>query len=226
MSNKKKFFWQKIDPYNRFLVSLSIGMIIYLLTVTISLKTEFCFLIAYNLAVLIYLGLSVLPMSSATPEDTMQLAQKIEPSNAVIIIIVNIFSGMGLVAVGLMSNNSKNWTPWVANLHLGLSLCAVFLSWILIHTFFAFHYAYLYYDRVTEEESLIYRKGLDFPNRVLPDYWDFMYYSFTIGMCYQTSDVSVKHPLMRRWTLYHSLVSFLLVLVVLGLVVNILSNLI
>ena len=56
------------------------------------------------------------------------------------------------------------------------------------------------------------------------DYWDFMYYSFTIAMCYQTSDVSVTSPVMRRLTLVHSIVSFFFVLVGLGLMVNIISN--
>jgi len=70
------------------------------------------------------------------------------------------------------------------------------------------------------------RKGLDFPNQELVDYWDFMYYSFTIAMCYQTSDVSVESVAMRRMTLFHSILSFILVAVVIGLVVNIISNLI
>jgi uncharacterized membrane protein len=108
----------------------------------------------------------------------------------------------------------------------GLSLLAIFLSWTLVHTFFALYYARLYYDELSAEDSSAYRKGLDFPNQELVDYWDFMYYSFTIAMCYQTSDVSIESVAMRRMTLFHSILSFILVAVVIGLAVNIISNLI
>ena len=68
------------------------------------------------------------------------------------------------------------------------------------------------------------RKGLSFPNDEPPDYWDFLYYSFTIAMCYQTPDVTVSSRSMRRITLFHAVISFLYVTAILGLVINILSN--
>ena len=68
------------------------------------------------------------------------------------------------------------------------------------------------------------RKGLSFPNDEPPDYWDFLYYAFTIAMCYQTSDVTVESRTMRRITLVHAVLSFLYVTANLGLVINILSN--
>ncbi|MCA2562169.1 DUF1345 domain-containing protein, partial [Microcystis sp. M40BS1] len=148
------------------------------------------------------------------------------PKSISTLFAVLLFSGMGLIALSLLLNNSKQWTPLLTNLHMGLSLLAIFLSWTLVHTFFALYYARLYYDELSAEDSSAYRKGLDFPNQELVDYWDFMYYSFTIAMCYQTSDVSVESVAMRRMTLFHSILSFILVAVVIGLVVNIISNLI
>jgi uncharacterized membrane protein len=68
------------------------------------------------------------------------------------------------------------------------------------------------------------KKGLEFPNDDLPDYWDFLYYAFTIAMCYQTSDVTVTSRLMRRITLVRSVISFFYVTAILSLVINILSN--
>jgi len=165
-------------------------------------------------------------MSKATAEDTFRLSQQQEPKSISTLFAVLLFSGMGLIALALLLNNSKKWTPLLANLHMGLSLLAIFLSWTLVHTFFALYYARLYYDELSAEDSSAYRKGLDFPNQELVDYWDFMYYSFTIAMCYQTSDVSIESVAMRRMTLFHSILSFILVAVVIGLVVNIISNLI
>jgi uncharacterized membrane protein len=165
-------------------------------------------------------------MSKATAEDTFRLSQQQEPKSISTLFAVLLFSGMGLIALALLLNNSKKWTPLLANLHMGLSLLAIFLSWTLVHTFFALYYARLYYDELSAEDSSTYRKDLDFPNQELVDYWDFMYYSFTIAMCYQTSDVSVESVAMRRMTLFHSILSFILVALVIGLVVNIISNLI
>ncbi|NCR10860.1 MAG: DUF1345 domain-containing protein [Microcystis aeruginosa LG13-11] len=165
-------------------------------------------------------------MSKATAEDTFRLSQQQEPKGISTLFAVLLFSGMGLIALSLLLNNSKQWTPLLTNLHMGLSLLAIFLSWTLVHTFFALYYARLYYDELFAEDSSAYRKGLDFPNQELVDYWDFMYYSFTIAMCYQTSDVSIESVAMRRMTLFHSILSFILVAVVIGLAVNIISNLI
>ncbi len=68
------------------------------------------------------------------------------------------------------------------------------------------------------------RKGLSFPTDEPPDYWDFLYYAFTIAMCFQTSDVTVCSRSMRRITLVHAVISFLYVTAILGLVINILAN--
>jgi uncharacterized membrane protein len=56
------------------------------------------------------------------------------------------------------------------------------------------------------------------------DFWDFMYYSFTIAMCYQTSDVSITSMRIRRVTLLHTIISFLFVSAIIGFVVNVISN--
>jgi uncharacterized membrane protein len=66
------------------------------------------------------------------------------------------------------------------------------------------------------------RRGLNFPDTdLVPDYWDFPYYTFTIGMCYQTSDVSLAGPEMRRQTLLHGLFGFLYVAGILSMLFGI-----
>ena len=113
----------------------------------------------------------------------------------------------------------------VLGVHTVLSIAGVFASWLLLHTYYALHYAKSYYDETDNTEMKPVQKGLQFPgDKDVVDYWDFMYYSFTIAMCYQTSDVSVMSPAMRRLTIVHSIVSFFFVLVGLGLMVNIISN--
>ena len=91
---------------------------------------------------------------------------------------------------------------------------------------YGFYYASLYYQRVDGAEGPGWSKGLIFPEGDEPDYVDFLYYSFTIAMCYQTSDVAIRSRRMRRITLVHALLSFLFVTGILGLVVNVISNLV
>ena len=126
--------------------------------------------------------------------------------------------------VGLMVDISKNWSPLQQSMHTASSLLAIVLSWIVLHVSYAFYYAHRYYDVDEGDPELCIRKGLSFPSDEPPDYWDFLYYSFTIAMCYQTSDVTVASRSMRRVTLFHAVISFLYVTAILGLVINILSN--
>ena len=84
----------------------------------------------------------------------------------------------------------------------------------------ALHYARVYYDETAPGETT-FLGGLDFPEQKFPDYWDFLYFSLTIAMCYQTSDVTSTTPLMRRLSLFHAVISFFFVTFVIGLVVGI-----
>jgi uncharacterized membrane protein len=104
------------------------------------------------------------------------------------------------------------------------SLLAVILSWALSHIFFGLHYMRLYYDDHIVDGKTVYEQGLECPERTAPDFWDFMYYSFTIAMRYQTSDVSITSVRIRRVTLLHAIFSFLFVSAIIGFVVNVISN--
>jgi uncharacterized membrane protein len=96
-----------------------------------------------------------------------------------------------------MLNHPGGRPRWVVNLHMTTSLLAVILSWVLSHIYSGFHYMRLYYDDTIIDGKLTYRMGLEFPQRETADFWDFTYYSFTIAMCYQTSDVTVTSVRIR-----------------------------
>jgi len=107
---------------------------------------------------------------------------------------------------------------------LSLSICALLLSWLLIHTLFAFHYARCYYWR--EEPSKEHIRGLRFPGQSEPDYLDFVYYSFVVGMTCQVSDVAVVARHMRRITLIHGVLSFVFNIAILAMSINIIGGMI
>lgn len=99
--------------------------------------------------------------------------------------------------------------------NLGWSLMsglAVILSWVLTHTCFALRYAHQHYESD--------KPGFDFPGDEDPDDMDFAYFAFTIGMCFQTSDVSIQLSNIRRTVLGHCLISFLYNTIVVALTLN------
>ena len=102
---------------------------------------------------------------------------------------------------------------------LALAIVTILLSWTFIHTIFTLHYAHEYYaDRRGN------RRGLDFPGDEKPGYWDFVYFSFVIGMTSQVSDVCVTSSNIRQIVAAHGLVSFVYNVALLALTINIAAS--
>lgn len=127
-------------------------------------------------------------------------------------------------AIGVMLHSQSDKPGWLRAIHLVGSLVAPVLCWIAAQMIFGLHYMRVCYCNLGGTGALNANE-LDFPSRPNPDLWDFMYYSFTIGMCYSTSDVSVVGVRVRRLTLLHSIYSFFFVAVIIGFVVTVLTNL-
>jgi len=90
-----------------------------------------------------------------------------------------------------------------------LLAAAVFESWLLVHTVFTLHYAHIYYDADDTRQGRD-TGGLGFPgDPPEPDYLDFAYFAFTIGMAAQTADVTIPGRRQRHTALLHALISFI-----------------
>jgi uncharacterized membrane protein len=110
------------------------------------------------------------------------------------------------------------------NPHMGLfllSLAGVPLGWFTLHTIMAWHYAHLYYAPADEGGTGRDAGGLQFPGTPEPTIWDFLYYSFVVGMTAQVSDVGVSDGELRKVTLCHGIVSFFFNAVIVALSVNV-----
>jgi uncharacterized membrane protein len=105
--------------------------------------------------------------------------------------------------------------------HLALATVTILLSWAVIHTIFALHYAHEFYDGSVGPG----RGKLAFPGGdEEPDYWDFVYFSFVIGMTSQVSDVGITSKEIRRTVTAHGVVAFLFNAALLALTVNIAAS--
>jgi uncharacterized membrane protein len=103
---------------------------------------------------------------------------------------------------------------------LTLAVVTIVLSWAAVHTTFALHYAHDYYRASTPG-------GLSFPGggaKDKPDYWDFVYFSFVIGMTAQTSDVGITDKFIRRTATVHGIIAFAFNTALLALMVNIAAS--
>jgi uncharacterized membrane protein len=101
-----------------------------------------------------------------------------------------------------------------------LVIATLALAWLFSNTAYALHYAHLYYTRDDGADAA----GLAFPGEDEPDYWDFAYFAFTLGMTFQTSDVTIGSRAMRRVVIGHCLAAFVFNLGVLAFTINVLGN--
>jgi len=181
-------------------------------------------LLIYDCGVAVDLVLFRILVGRASPEDAAEISRRGEPNGKLMLLGVIALSVVSLVGVAAMLNHPSGRPRWEINLHMTTSLLAVILSWFLTHVHFGLYYVRLYYDDTVVDGKFTYAMGLGYPERSTADFWDFTYYSFTIAMCYQTSDVSITSARIRRVTLLHSILSFLFVSVIIGFVVNVISN--
>ena len=178
-------------------------------------------LVTWNAASLTYLILSWLTIMRTDADMTRRRAGSFDQNAYGIFLLVTTAACASVVAIGFVMGDVKSLEFWPKALHLGLSIAALVLSWMLIHTVFAFHYARRYYAPATLEGPVA---GLKFPGVEEPDYFDFAYYSFVLGMTSQVSDVSVTTAQMRRTTLAHGVLSFLFNIAVLAMSINVISG--
>lgn len=110
------------------------------------------------------------------------------------------------------------------SVYLPVGIVGMLASWTMVHTTFTFHYADLYYDDDASDNTH-HAGGLMFPSEKRPDYIDFAYFSFVIGMTFQVSDVQISRRVLRRTALAHGLLSFILNTFVVALTVNLIAGL-
>ena len=112
--------------------------------------------------------------------------------------------------------NKKHGLDWTS---LALAGLGAPLGWFVLHTAMAFHYANLHYfdDPDTSDDDT---RDLQFPGCAEPGPWDFLYFSFVVGMTAQVSDVQVRTGVMRRAVLGHGVVSFFFNTVFIAMAVN------
>jgi uncharacterized membrane protein len=102
-----------------------------------------------------------------------------------------------------------------------LIIATLFIAWCFSNLIYAIHYAHLFYDGSRGDGD---RGGVEFPRTSSPDYWDFVYFSYTLGMTFQTSDVSVIDGHWRKVIIFHCVAAFVFNIGVIAFSINILAS--
>jgi uncharacterized membrane protein len=181
--------------------------------------TARCVLVAWDAGVALYLVLVGLVMARSRIEH-IRLHAASQDEGRLGILVLTVFAAMAslgaIVAELVIKEGAKP-----SGMQLALATITIVLSWVFIHTIFALHYAHDYYGEHGAKKS-----GINFPADDNPDYWDFVYFSFVIGMTCQVSDVAVESRLVRRTVAAHGVLSFFFNTALLALTVNIAASMI
>ena len=179
-------------------------------------------LAGWDIAVAVYLVLAVRLMTGCDANHIRRRAAVQDEGRFTILVLV-VGSALASLMAILAELSGANRQP----AQLALAGVTILLSWAFMHTIFALHYAHEYYGEKAAGkalESTAKGSGLTFPGEETPDYWDFVYFSFVIGMTSQVSDVCVTSKSLRRIVTAHSLLSFIFNVTLFALAINLTAS--
>ena len=168
-----------------------------------SVQSEMRLVASWDGFAAIALSLTWTTILTLRPKQIEKLAQREDPSRVVALVLVVLGASASLLGVVLLLQAAKTMTVGQKVPAVVLALSAVVLGWFLIHTVFTLRYAHLYYDGPDGAHAL------EFPSMTdMPDYLDFAYFAFIIGMTAQTADVNIHGRMIRRLALLHGVVAY------------------
>jgi uncharacterized membrane protein len=167
---------------------------------------------AFDLAALVTMIAWTSLLKRGTAEQMRRASEANDANRAVLLGLTGLIMVVILVAVAKELQGKNDAAAIV------LVVTTLVLTWLFTNTVYALHYAHLYYSERDEDGSDA--RGLDLPHCDEPDYWDFIYFSFTLGMTFQTSDVTITSRRLRRIVTGHCLAAFVFNLGILAFTIN------
>ena len=209
----------RLDAHHRLAIGLAVMCVTYLSSRTLVIWPTLILLMYVSYALTINI-LAWLSMTYLKPYEALKTL-RLQDSNRIIILTFAITAAIAsLFAVIFLLDTVKKMAPSPAHLraYVALSVITVINSWTLLHTLFTLRYAHLYYERDPAG-------GLIFPDTKQPDYADFAYVAFGVGMANQVADVGPSTPEFRRLIFTHSLLSFAFNTLIVALSINVVASL-
>ena len=201
-------FGQAYHRHTRFLAALLFGGLMWAGSHLLAVDQVMSGLIGANAFFLSYLALMMAMVLRTTPTQMRRHSEQDDEGAVLILALALMAVLISLSSIFLVLNRST-----ISAVETVFALAAAPLGWAALHVLAAFRYAHLYFAPDPDG-------GLAFPGTPKPEIWDFMYFSFVVGMTAQTADVSITTTAMRRVVLIHSIGSFFFNTVILAMAVN------
>jgi len=200
----------------RLFICVAVGIVIFLALLLTDWRMAPRLLIAWDVGIGLYLVLAFIMMATANLHHIRRRAALQDEGQVMILVLTAVAALASLAAIFALLGANNGRQP----IDLVLATLTIVLSWAFTHTMFALHYAHEFHDENAGKGG-----GMQFPgDDTEPDYWDFMYFAFTIGMCAQVSDVTISCKPIRRTAFGHSVISFIFNAALLALTVNIAAS--
>jgi uncharacterized membrane protein len=175
-------------------------------------------MLGFDVAALLFL-LSLVPVVRSSDVPSMRAHAARNDANRVLLLgITGAVMAVVLVTVAAELSVKSDPVPWSKP----LIVATLTLAWLFSNAVYALHYAHLYYSRKRDGSGD--QGGLEFQGDEEPQYWDFIYFGFTLGMTFQTSDTSITSARLRKIAVIHSFVAFVYNLGVLAFAINVLGG--
>ncbi len=222
-----KYPYQTVRGHPRLFIALLAGLVVdYFLPSSIHRTTRL--LIAWNAGTWTYFILSAILIVTATTDLMRRHARDSDEGRFFILVLTSCAALASIGAIVAQLAATKDMTGLMKALHIVLAAATIVSAWFFIHLTYALHYAHEYFDELEQDpgKKPKYAGGLRFPGTEDPHYFDFLYFSFIIGVASQTADVDITSKEMRLVSLAHSILSFFFNSAVLALTINIAAGLI
>jgi uncharacterized membrane protein len=208
---------------HKLLFSVGVALIIFLVLVATGFQILTGIMVGWDAFSLCMIALTWLTFFVTDAKELCEQAKKQDESRYTIFLIVLFSVCISIIGILIvLRNTDENLVR--RQLHTIVSMLGVALSWFLLHTTLTLRYAHLYYIHTFSQQHQ-HKGGINFPEEIdEPDYLDFAYFSFVIGMTFQVSDVQVTSQGMRRLVLLHGLISFIFNTIIVALTINTIAN--
>lgn len=208
----------------RVIVASVVGVVVAIAT-TFATPWQLAVLTGWNaaaLTLLIWIWSSIAPLTAA---ETHAVSTREDNSRTASLLLLIVASSISLVVV-LFAFVEAERSRGALQVLLNVSGAAgVLLSWTVVHTVFTLRYAHLFYTRADSPGGIDFPRDSSTSRDSLPDYHDFAYVAFTVGMTFQVSDTDVNSKVMRRAILVHAMLSWLFGAIIVATTINLIANL-
>jgi len=213
-----------MNSMQKILISLGLAVIAFFVIPSANLTHLSHLILSWDVFCIISLTLNWITFYTTPVHEIRRQAPIQDDGRIIIFFLVLIATSASMLAViSLMRTQAQ--APEGGAFRLAITLCCMIASWLLVHSIFTLRYAHLYYDDHPADPNT-HAGGLSFPEEPKPDFVDFAYFSLTLGMTFQVSDVEITSRKIRRLALWHSFIAFSYNATVIALTVNIIAGLI